>query len=112
MLLVCTAHACADKYEGADMRIDSHWSEKKREHMTERDWRIFRRVGLQRGLLCGCALRAVGVACCLPMPELCCGVAPGFGSGVGEGRGRHRTGKRLDAWRCWCLPNKQEPSVN
>ncbi|EFN60128.1 hypothetical protein CHLNCDRAFT_56582 [Chlorella variabilis] len=32
----------ADKYEGADMRVDSHWSEKKREHMTERDWRIFR----------------------------------------------------------------------
>lgn len=31
-----------DKYEGADMRVDSHWSEKKREHMTERDWRIFR----------------------------------------------------------------------
>ncbi|KAI7836834.1 hypothetical protein COHA_009335 [Chlorella ohadii] len=32
----------ADKYEGADMRVDSHWSEKKREDMTERDWRIFR----------------------------------------------------------------------
>jgi ATP-dependent RNA helicase DDX23/PRP28 len=32
----------ADKYEGADMRIDSHWSEKKREQMTDRDWRIFR----------------------------------------------------------------------
>lgn len=29
------------------MRIDSHWSEKKREDMTERDWRIFRwAVGL------------------------------------------------------------------
>ena len=31
-----------DKYEGIDMRVDSHWSEKKREHMSERDWRIFR----------------------------------------------------------------------
>ncbi len=26
------------------MRVDSHWSEKKREDMTERDWRIFRWV--------------------------------------------------------------------
>jgi ATP-dependent RNA helicase DDX23/PRP28 len=35
-------HCSADKYEGIDMRVDSHWSEKKREDMTERDWRIFR----------------------------------------------------------------------
>ena len=30
----------ADKFE--DMRKEKHWSEKKREEMTERDWRIFR----------------------------------------------------------------------
>ncbi|KAL4421083.1 hypothetical protein ABPG77_001378, partial [Micractinium sp. CCAP 211/92] len=32
----------ADKYDGADMRVDTHWSEKPREAMTDRDWRIFR----------------------------------------------------------------------
>ena len=30
----------ADKFE--DMRKERHWTEKKREEMTERDWRIFR----------------------------------------------------------------------
>ena len=30
----------ADKFE--DMRKDTHWTEKKREDMSERDWRIFR----------------------------------------------------------------------
>jgi hypothetical protein len=34
--------AAADKYEGADMRVDSHWSEKSLDQMTDRDWRIFR----------------------------------------------------------------------
>jgi ATP-dependent RNA helicase DDX23/PRP28 len=29
-------------YDAFDMRVDSHWSEKKIEEMTERDWRIFR----------------------------------------------------------------------
>ena len=33
----------ADKYDDrGDMRVDTHWSEKPREKMTERDWRIFR----------------------------------------------------------------------
>ena len=31
-----------DVYEGNDMKVDIHWSEKSREAMTERDWRIFR----------------------------------------------------------------------
>jgi ATP-dependent RNA helicase DDX23/PRP28 len=34
--------ARADRYDGRDMRVDAHWSEKPREAMTERDWRIFR----------------------------------------------------------------------
>lgn len=37
-----TRAADADRYEGRDMAVDSHWSEKSREEMTERDWRIFR----------------------------------------------------------------------
>eukprot|EP00887_Chlorella_sp_A99_P003990 scaffold11.g3990.t1 len=48
--------AYADKYEGGDMRVDSHWSEKKLEDMTERDWRIFRRE--RRAARCG--LQAAG----------------------------------------------------
>ncbi|RZC59506.1 hypothetical protein C5167_006803 [Papaver somniferum] len=32
----------ADLYDTFDMRIDRHWSDKKLEEMTERDWRIFR----------------------------------------------------------------------
>ncbi|CAA3006038.1 DEAD-box ATP-dependent RNA helicase 21-like [Olea europaea var. sylvestris] len=32
----------ADLYDTFDMRVDRHWSEKKLEEMTERDWRIFR----------------------------------------------------------------------
>ncbi|XP_052625194.1 DEAD-box ATP-dependent RNA helicase 21 [Lactuca sativa] len=32
----------ADIYDTFDMRVDRHWSEKKLEEMTERDWRIFR----------------------------------------------------------------------
>ncbi|KAK2967247.1 hypothetical protein RJ640_016039 [Escallonia rubra] len=32
----------ADSYDGSDMRMDCHWSKKKLEEMTERDWRIFR----------------------------------------------------------------------
>lgn len=32
----------ADRYDGADMSIAKHWSEKSRSEMTERDWRIFR----------------------------------------------------------------------
>ncbi|RAL42105.1 hypothetical protein DM860_011888 [Cuscuta australis] len=32
----------ADSYDAFDMRVDRHWSEKKLEEMTERDWRIFR----------------------------------------------------------------------
>jgi ATP-dependent RNA helicase DDX23/PRP28 len=32
----------AERYEGGDMRIDVHWSEKALSAMTERDWRIFR----------------------------------------------------------------------
>ena len=34
--------AAADMYDAFDMRVDRHWSEKKLEEMTERDWRIFR----------------------------------------------------------------------
>ena len=34
--------ARANVYDKGDMRIDTHWSEKCREEMTERDWRIFR----------------------------------------------------------------------
>ncbi|KAJ0966415.1 hypothetical protein J5N97_027553 [Dioscorea zingiberensis] len=34
--------AAADLYDAFDMRMDRHWSEKKLEEMTERDWRIFR----------------------------------------------------------------------
>lgn len=32
----------ADKYDGYDMVVQTHWSEKSREDMSERDWRIFR----------------------------------------------------------------------
>jgi len=32
----------ANVYDTFDMRVDRHWSEKKLEEMTERDWRIFR----------------------------------------------------------------------
>ncbi|KAF5779129.1 putative RNA helicase [Helianthus annuus] len=32
----------AEMYDTFDMRVDRHWSEKKFEEMTERDWRIFR----------------------------------------------------------------------
>ncbi|GLT92426.1 hypothetical protein SLE2022_102650 [Rubroshorea leprosula] len=32
----------ADMYDSFDMRLDTHWSLKKLEEMTERDWRIFR----------------------------------------------------------------------
>lgn len=32
----------ADSYDTFDMRVDRHWSDKKLEEMTERDWRIFR----------------------------------------------------------------------
>ncbi|KAL6755306.1 P-loop containing nucleoside triphosphate hydrolase protein [Haematococcus lacustris] len=32
----------ADRYEGADMRVEKHWTEKSLAEMTERDWRIFR----------------------------------------------------------------------
>ncbi|OMO72290.1 hypothetical protein COLO4_27709 [Corchorus olitorius] len=31
----------ANKYDTFDMRVDKHWSEKKLEEMTGRDWRIF-----------------------------------------------------------------------
>ncbi|ESW28375.1 hypothetical protein PHAVU_003G281500 [Phaseolus vulgaris] len=34
--------AAADLYDTFDMRVDRHWSEKKLEEMSERDWRIFR----------------------------------------------------------------------
>ncbi|KAJ7974358.1 DEAD-box ATP-dependent RNA helicase [Quillaja saponaria] len=34
--------AAANLYDTFDMRIDRHWSDKKLEEMTERDWRIFR----------------------------------------------------------------------
>ncbi|MCO5598917.1 hypothetical protein L7F22_053016 [Adiantum nelumboides] len=34
--------AAANVYDTFDMRVDRHWSEKKLEEMTERDWRIFR----------------------------------------------------------------------
>lgn len=32
----------ADTYDSFDMRVDRHWSDKRLEEMTERDWRIFR----------------------------------------------------------------------
>ncbi|XP_021769438.1 DEAD-box ATP-dependent RNA helicase 21-like [Chenopodium quinoa] len=32
----------AEVYEDHDMRVDRHWSDKRLEEMTERDWRIFR----------------------------------------------------------------------
>ncbi|CAH2069740.1 unnamed protein product [Thlaspi arvense] len=32
----------ADTYDPFDMRVDRHWSDKRLEEMTERDWRIFR----------------------------------------------------------------------
>ena len=48
----------ADKYEGADMRVDSHWSEKSLDQMTDRDWRIFR---------CAPCLAACLPACLLPL---------------------------------------------
>ena len=34
--------ARANTYDAGDMRIDTHWSDKPREAMSERDWRIFR----------------------------------------------------------------------
>ena len=56
--------AYADKYEGADMRVDSHWSDKKLEDMTERDWRIFRCAP-------GCQLRVGLAGCWRPQGALC-----------------------------------------
>jgi ATP-dependent RNA helicase DDX23/PRP28 len=41
MLTLCTL-TLPVRYDGFDMSFDKHWSEKKREQMTERDWRIFR----------------------------------------------------------------------
>lgn len=32
----------AERYDTFDMRVDRHWTEKKLEDMSERDWRIFR----------------------------------------------------------------------
>eukprot|EP00803_Ostreobium_quekettii_P009736 evm.model.scf_555EXC.5 EVM.evm.TU.scf_555EXC.5 scf_555EXC:31950-37019(+) len=32
----------ADKYDGFDMKTEKHWTEKDKEEMTERDWRIFK----------------------------------------------------------------------
>ncbi|TQD95551.1 hypothetical protein C1H46_018844 [Malus baccata] len=32
----------AEMYDTFDMRVDRHWTDKKLEEMTERDWRIFR----------------------------------------------------------------------
>lgn len=32
----------ADKYDRGDMQVSTHWSTKKLDEMTERDWRIFR----------------------------------------------------------------------
>ncbi|KXZ50152.1 hypothetical protein GPECTOR_17g788 [Gonium pectorale] len=32
----------ADQYDGFDMRVEKHWTEKALKDMTERDWRIFR----------------------------------------------------------------------
>lgn len=34
--------ALAEGYERSSMKMGQHWKEKKREEMTERDWRIFR----------------------------------------------------------------------
>lgn len=34
--------AAVDRYDGDDMRVDIHWSDKPLSSMTERDWRIFR----------------------------------------------------------------------
>ncbi len=34
--------SAAEQYDGIDMRVEKHWSEKAREDMTDRDWRIFR----------------------------------------------------------------------
>uniref|UniRef100_A0A7N0SW16 DEAD-box ATP-dependent RNA helicase 21 n=1 Tax=Kalanchoe fedtschenkoi TaxID=63787 RepID=A0A7N0SW16_KALFE len=34
--------AAAELYDTFDMKVDRHWSQKKLEEMTERDWRIFR----------------------------------------------------------------------
>jgi ATP-dependent RNA helicase DDX23/PRP28 len=36
------AAAATDRYDGDDMRVDIHWSDKPLSSMTERDWRIFR----------------------------------------------------------------------
>eukprot|EP00198_Chlamydomonas_reinhardtii_P003620 XP_001692956.1 pre-mRNA-splicing ATP-dependent RNA helicase [Chlamydomonas reinhardtii] len=32
----------ADQYDGFDMRVEKHWTEKSLDEMNERDWRIFR----------------------------------------------------------------------
>ncbi len=32
----------AEMYDDFDKRVEKHWTEKAREEMTERDWRIFR----------------------------------------------------------------------
>ncbi len=32
----------AETYDDFDKRVEKHWTEKSREEMTERDWRIFR----------------------------------------------------------------------
>jgi hypothetical protein len=98
----------ADRYEGADMRVDSHWSEKRREDMTERDWRIFRwggagagaAVQVQGGGLAPCAKQAgrrapraeagsfvlgEGGAGVATLRQICLWSAPGRAPGRGEG---------------------------
>ena len=60
--------AAADKYEGADMRVDSHWSEKSLDQMTDRDWRIFRCTPRPAACLPPACRRAAcrRPACCCP----------------------------------------------
>jgi hypothetical protein len=70
--MICNSLRChADKYEGADMRVDVHWTEKKLEDMTDRDWRIFRWTGVV-----GHKLRVqslpVWVICRCSLPSACC----------------------------------------
>ncbi|KAF3780231.1 DEAD-box ATP-dependent RNA helicase 21 [Nymphaea thermarum] len=81
--------AATNLYDTLDMRVDRHWSEKKLEEMTERDWRIFREdfnksvAGVRRVNLLS-----------LPFPELFALLthrSPSYRDGEGDrkgGRGR------------------------
>lgn len=73
--------AAANLYDTFDMRVERHWSEKKIEEMTKRDWRVFM-------ILCG----AFNVAPEEGVPEEDAGLVHIVeqAAGVGHVSGRHQ----------------------